>query len=139
MLEVIDDIGSYFSIDVKDRIPLHANKAEEFYNSGDKFNAVAHAKECIKLGSTGNPYCRANLVLCLVQAQHACLDDFKPITPKMAIRKLTHQIKQHFQWAAQDESHFDTLSENRNHEAIKKLKKLIETIKTLVNQCPKNS
>lgn len=65
----IDDFGDgkYDYLGVDKRIPLHAQKAEEFLAQDDLYNAEAHAKKCMSLAATGwlhtEPYRRAEAVL----------------------------------------------------------------------------
>jgi hypothetical protein len=69
-----DDLGDekkYVYKGISERIPLHADKAEEFLAAGDVFNATAHAKCCISLAATGMigtpPYQRAVRVMQTLQ------------------------------------------------------------------------
>lgn len=59
--------GKYDLMGVAKRIPLHAQKAEEFLAKGDKANAASHARAVISLGAQGyigtDPYVRAQEVL----------------------------------------------------------------------------
>jgi hypothetical protein len=59
--------GKYDHMGAAERIPIHAQKAEEFLAKGDKFNAASHAKAVLSLGAQGyigtEPYRRAQEVL----------------------------------------------------------------------------
>jgi hypothetical protein len=64
-----DDIGTgqYDYLGISERIPLHADKAEQFLAKGDLCNAMSHAKKAINLSARGYigtpPYLRAERVL----------------------------------------------------------------------------
>jgi hypothetical protein len=64
-----DDMGDgkYDFLGISERIPLHADKAEEFSKEGDRFNAVGHALACVSLCARGclgtPPYLKAVRVL----------------------------------------------------------------------------
>lgn len=64
-----DDLGDgkYGHMGVSERIPLHAQKAKEFFDKRDFWNAEAHAKKCIALGAAGwigtEPYLQAERIL----------------------------------------------------------------------------
>lgn len=59
--------GKYDYLGVDKRIPLHAQKAKEFFLAGNFFNAGQHARTVISLGATGwigsLPYLEAQNVL----------------------------------------------------------------------------
>ncbi len=50
-----DDLGNgqYDYLGISERIPIHANKAREFQEKNDRFNAIHHALKCLSLCSTG--------------------------------------------------------------------------------------
>lgn len=64
-----DDIGTgkYDYLGISERVPLHANKAEQFLAKGDLWNAANHAGYAIHLSARGfigtPPYVRAETVL----------------------------------------------------------------------------
>lgn len=64
--------GKYDYLGIAQRIPLHADKAEEFLAKGDQCNAEAHAKTVKSLGAAGYigtpPYVRAEAVLAKINA-----------------------------------------------------------------------
>lgn len=68
-VENYDDFGDgkYDHMPIAKRIPLHADKAEEFLRKGDYFNAASHARAVLSLGAAGYigtpPYKRAEAVL----------------------------------------------------------------------------